>query len=174
MMNLNMDMDKRTIIGIGAIVAVIIIFIGALKPLWSKVNRVSNEVSLLNDELSGIRGALRENKNLKVDRHPLARGEVSVAINEIMEVGTSLNIDFFSTNPEQIQKIVGSNYPTLPIRMELQSTYKNFGVFLGSLESLNKSIVTVKRFNISREPMILPEISVDLVVEIHLKEGEGG
>lgn len=174
-MKLNIEMDKRTTILIGAIVAVGIVFFLFIKPLWSKVSSVSQEVKVLNNELSNVRKALKKGKNLSGGgRHPLSRAEVSVAINEIMEVGASLNIDFFSTSPQQIQKIQGSKYPVLPISMELQSTYENFGAFLGALKNLSKSIVTVKQFSIKRKPAILPEISVGLIVEIYLKEGEGG
>ena len=97
-----------------------------------------------------------------------------MAINEIMEVGASLDIDFFATSPQQIQKLKGSKYPVLPIRLEMQSSYENFGAFLGALENFDKSIITVKQFEIDRKPIILPDITVELVIEIHLKEGEGG
>lgn len=173
-MKLNIDMDKRTIIFISAVVAVVVVFFLFIRPLWSKASSVSREARVLNDELSGIREALAQGSDFSKDRHPLSRGEVSVAINEIMELGASLDIDFFSTSPQQIQKSEGSKYPVLPIRLQMQSTYKSFGVFLGDLENLDKSIVTVRQFDITRNPMILPEISAELMVEIHLKEGEGG
>jgi len=173
-MQLNIDMSKRTIILISAVIAAAIVFVLFIRPLWSKASRVSLEARLLNDELRSVREALAQGSDSNKDRHPLSRGEVSVAINEIMELGASLDIDFFATSPQQIQKAQGSKYPVLPISMELQSTYENFGVFLGGLENLSKSIVTVKQFNIERKPILLPKIVVGLIVEIHLKEGEGG
>ena len=174
MMKPNIGIDKRAILLISGIALVGIVFFLFIKPLWSKVSGVSQEVKTLDSQLINIREALKGGKNLIKDRHPLSRGEVSVAINEIMEVGASLDIDFFSTSPQKVQKLKGSKYPVLPIRLEMRSTYKNFGIFLGSLENLNKSIVTVRQFNIERQPILLPEIQTELVVEIHLKEDEGG
>jgi len=174
MMKLNIEMNKRAIILISAVAVVGIIFVLFIQPLWSKVSGVSQDVKALNRELSSVRTMIKESKNFSSNRHPLSRGEVSVAINEIMELGASLDIDFFATSPQQIQKTQGSKYPVLPISMELQSTYENFGVFMGALENLSKSIVTVKQFNIERKPILLPKIAVGLIVEIHLKEGEGG
>jgi len=174
MMKPNIQMNKRTIIFAGAVAVVGIIFFLFINPLWSKVSNVSQEVKVLIGELSSVRAMIKESKNFSGNRHPLSRGEVSVAINEIMELGASLNIDFFATSPQQIQKIQGSKYPVLPISMELQSTYENFGVFVGALENLSRSIVTVKQFNIERKPMLLPKIAVGLIVEIHLKVVEGG
>jgi len=169
------EKNRRMIIIIGAVIASGVIIIFLIKPLWSKVSSVSRGVELLNNGLSNVRKTLKGgSKDLKPERHPISRREVSVAINEIMEVGVSLDIDFFATSPQQIQISEGSKYPVLPIRMELQSSYKNFGMFLGALENLSKSIVTVKQFSINRKPILLPEIIVELVVEIHLKEGEGG
>jgi len=170
----NIEIDKRTIILISGIALAGIVFFLFIKPLWSKVSDVSQEVKTLNSQLGSVREALKGRKNLNKDRHPLSRGEISVAMNEIMEVGASFNIDFFATSPQQIKKLKGSKYPVLPIRLEMKSTYENFGVFLGALENLNKSIVTVRQFNIDRQPILLPEIRVELVVEIHLKEGAGG
>lgn len=170
----NIEIDKRTIILISGIVLAGIMFFLFIKPLWDKASSISREVKVLSSELSDIRDALARGSDFSKDRHPLSRGEVSVAINEIMEVGTSLGIDFFSTSPQQIKKLEGSKYPVLPIRLETQSSYESFGTFLGALENFDKSIVTVQRFSIDRKPIILPEITVDLVVEIHLKEGEGG
>ena len=157
----------------GAVLAGIVFFL-FVKPLWVKVSDVSQEVKTLNSQLGSVRESLKGGKNFNKDRHPLSRGEVSVAINEIMEIGASFDIDFFATSPQQIQKLKGSKYPVLPIRLATRSTYENFGVFLGALEDLNKSIVPVRQFKIDRQPIILPEIRIELVVEIHLKEGEGG
>jgi len=170
----NIQIDKKTIILISGIVLAGIVFFLFIQPLWARVSGVSQEARVLNDELSSVREALAQSSDFNKDRHPLSRGEVSVAINEIMEAGALLDIDFFATSPQQIQTLKGSKYPVLPIHLEMQSTYENFGVFLGALENLNKSIVTVRQFDIKRKPIILPEIIVELVLEIYLKEGEGG
>lgn len=169
----NIEIDRKTIILISGVALAGIVFFLFIKPLWSKASSISQEVKVLSSELSDIRDALKKDTTLHKSRHPLSRGEVSAAINEIMEAGASFNIDFFTTNPQKIQKLENSKYPILPIRLEMQSTYENFGVFLGALERLDKSIVTVRQFDITRKPIILPDISVELVLEIHLKEGEG-
>ena len=157
----------------GVVLAGIVFFL-FIQPLWAKTSSVSQEVKILSSELNSVREALAQSNDFNKNRHPLSRGEVSMAINEIMEVGASLDIDFFATSPQQIQKLKGSKYPVLPIRLEMQSSYENFGAFLGALENFDKSIITVKQFEIDRKPIILPDITAELVIEIHLKEGEGG
>ncbi len=169
----NIKIDRKTVILISGIVLVGVVFFLFIRPLWSKASSISQEVKVLSSELGYIRDALKKSATLNKSRHPLSRGEVSAAINEIMEAGASLDIDFFTTSPQKIQKLINSKYPVLPIRLEMRSTYENFGIFLGSLERLDKSIVTVRQFDIIRKPIILPDIAIDLVLEIHLKEGEG-
>jgi len=169
----NIEIDRKIIILISGVALAGIVFFLFIKPLWSKASSISQEVKVLSSELSDIRDALKKDTTLNKSRHLLSRGEISAAINEIMEAGASLDIDFFTTNPQKIQKLQNSKYPILPIRLEMQSTYENFGIFLGSLERLDKSIVTVRQFDIIRKPIILPDISIELVLEIHLKEGEG-
>ena len=58
--------------------------------------------------------------------------------------------------------------------MKMQSSYKDLGIFLGDLERISKSVVTVREFSIERREEILPKIETDLVIEIHLEEGQGG
>ncbi len=172
-MKLKIKIDKKTIMFAGVIGAVIVVFFLLVGPLWSKASRVSREAGTLNNELSGVRQALKEGKSLN-GRHPLSRGEVSVAINEIMEVGASLNIKFSSTSPQRIQKYEESKYPVLPIRMQIRSKYEDLGKYLKALENLTKSIVTVREFAIERKQEILPDVLTGLMIDIHLKEGEGG
>jgi len=173
-MNLNFELEKKTLIVLGVMAVAVVLFIAFVPPLWSRANALSREARTMDSDLGAIRSMLDESRHLNKDRHLLSRGEVSVAMNEIMEMGAALDIDFFETNPQPIQKDPQAGFPVLPITILLQSTYRDFGTFLGGLEDLNMSIVTVKEFNIDRDPIILPDIRVVLVLEIHLKEGEGG
>ena len=104
----------------------------------------------------------------------LSRNEISKAINKIIEIGTDLNITILSTSPQRIEKRKGSQYPVLPIHMEVQSQYSDLGIFLGNLEKLNHSVITVREFSIERSVEMLPKIQTGLILEIYLEEGQGG
>lgn len=169
----NIEMTKNTMILMAGIAASGLLFFLLIRPASLRVSKVSQEVKVLDSELIGVREALKRGNNLDQERHLLKRNEVSVALNEIMRAGADLNIDFLSTNPQQIHQPQGSKHPILPINLEIQSTYKNLGLFFGILERLNKSIVTVREFTIERRQEILPEIHTELIVDIYLKEGEG-
>ena len=173
-MKLNLQFDKKFLpLAIGAVV-VVMVFLLFIKPLFGKVSAISARAKALDDELRDARAALARGSRLNHEKQLLARNEVSRAINEITNLGNSLNINFLSTNPQRIEVAQGSQYPTLPIQMEVQSTYKDLGIFLGTLETTSKNVVTVKTFSIDRNQEILPEIQTEIVFELYLKEGEGG
>lgn len=172
-MKLNIEKNKKTMIVIAGFTAIGVLFFTLIWPLSIKVSNISQDVKTLDDELANVRDDLKKGNKLDQDRHLLKRNEISVAINEIIKAGADLNINFLSTNPQQIQKLQESKYPILPINLEIRSTYKNLGLFFGVLETLNKSIVTVREFSIERRQEILPEIQTDLIIDVYLKEGEG-
>mgnify|MGYP000132608337 CR=1 FL=1 len=175
MMKLDTDANKKTIILVASMVACCALAFVLMQPLLAKKRRVSKELRLLDKELSDIRATLdREKTKRGQEKYLLARGEVSKAINEIVNTGTSLNINFLSNSPDAIGKSRDSQYSILPIHMKIQSTYKDLGIFLGALENLDFAIVTVRNFSVERVLEILPEIYTDLVIEVYLKEGEGG
>jgi hypothetical protein len=56
----------------------------------------------------------------------------------------------------------------------VQSEYKDLAHFFGALDKLDKSVVTVREFRVIRKPDILPKVLTEIVVEVHLNEGEQG
>lgn len=173
-MKLNMEMDRKTVILIAGAAAAGMISFLAIGPLSGKVRRAAREVMALDNELAAVREAFKGAGRSGREGRLLTRAEVSGAIDEMTNAGAVLNINFLSTSPQQIEKPKGSKYSVLPIRMELQSEYKDLGLFLGALEGLKESIVTVKSFRVKTSQEVLPQVKTELVVEIYLKEGEGG
>jgi len=71
---------------------------------------------------------------------------VSSAIDELTKESKARNINFISLTPKRIEEMHGVQYGILPIEIAAESTYKEMGMFLGSLSDLKKSLVTVKEF----------------------------
>lgn len=172
-MKTNFEMDKKTLILIAGMVAAGLVIFLVIGPLFGKACKAAEELKALDSELADVREALEKGKTIDRKGHLLTRAEVSRAIDEITKVGASLNIDFLLTSPQPIQRPQGRKNPVLPIRMEIQSKYKDLGFFLGSLENLKESVLTVREFSIVRKEKILPKVYTYLVVEIYLEEGEG-
>lgn len=170
----DIELNKKTIAAIAGVVIVVVVAVLLFKPLFLKVNALNRELKALEEEMVSARDVISRKKQFQQDGHLLKRQEVSRAIGEMTDMGTARNINFLSTSPQPITKPKGSEYPVLPIRMHVRSEYKNLGLFLGGLENLKESIITVKSFDIATDENILPQVNVELVVEVHLQEGEDG
>ena len=164
---------KLTIIGAGAILTMVVLYL-LIGPLVAKVHRTGKEVKALEEEMRTARQAIESEGKFQLTGELLTRQKVSLAIDEITKTGAAHNINFVSISPQPIVKPAESPYPVLPIRMEVRSGYKDLAMFLGALERLQRSIVTVKSFEIDADPGTLPQLETILVVEVYLREGENG
>ncbi len=167
-------LDKKMVMIIAGIGLVMIVGYFLMAPLLSKVHSVGDEVKVLECEMGAVRQAIQSEGKFQKAGELLTRRKVSLAIDEITKTGAVRNINFLSISPQKIMKPAESKYPVLPIQMDLQSEYSDLGLFLGDLESLEKSIVSVKSFQVDVDSDILPKINTDLLVEVYLQEGEDG
>jgi len=171
---LKITLDKKFIVMIAVVVLVAGISFSLFGPLLSKVRRVGGEVKVLEREMLAARDAIKMQEKFQRTGSLLTRQKVSLAIDEMTKTGATLGINFLSISPQRIMKTNNSEYPVLPIQMDLRSKYENLGLFLGSLEVLKESIVTVRSFEMDSDQNDSLQIETTLVVEIHLREGEDG
>jgi len=169
---MDINLQKKQMVGIGAAGLVCIGAYFLFMPLAGKSSAASQELRALRSELAGMRQLIETAEDHAVKGRLLTRREVSQAIDAISKVGTELNINFLSTKPQNIIQPEGAQYLVLPIRMQIQSGYKDFGLFLGRLGTLEHSVVTIQSFQASQDGSDPSAIRVELVVNIHLKEGE--
>lgn len=166
--------DKKTIIIIVGIAAAVIAFVLMAAPLFKEVRSMGTQVKVLEQEMASVRQAIQLKGKFRKKGDLLTRREVSLAIDEIGKTGVLRKITFLSIIPRKITKAQGSKYPVLPIRMVLQSEYKDLGLFLRALEGLKQSIVTVRSFEIRSGGQVPSQIRTDLVIELYLQEDEDG
>lgn len=95
------------------------------------------------------------------------------AINELVKHGESLGINIISISPRDIIKKEGTPYNILPIGMELAAPGKEFADFLGSLDELQKALLKVKSFDISRQKNDKAMLNIHLELEMYLSSGAG-
>ena len=90
-------------------------------------------------------------------------------MDEITKIGKAFNINFFSISPRDPEDIKDSASQRLPVFIESESEYKDFGLFLGALADLKESIVTIRSFKMTRDEAILPQLRSKLVIDLYLK-----
>lgn len=171
---MNIRFDRKTALVLSGIAVVVIVFLLLTVSLLNKVRKAGKEAKALEREMLSVRQALQLQENFRQNGKLLSRRQISLAIDDITKVGAAQNVNFLSISPQKITRPSDSSYQVLPIQMNVQSAYVDLGLFLNALERLEQGIIAVKGFEITRDQLILPQIKSGLVVEVYLKEGDGG
>lgn len=98
----------------------------------------------------------------------MTEDEVHHAIDELTKHGRLKGISFISMSPKKVKKQKGSQYKIMPVEMEIESTYEELGVLLGSLDDLEKGLVKVKKLEVIPDKNDRNKFLTDLVVDIYI------
>jgi hypothetical protein len=114
----------------------------------------------------------RYKRNLLVEEEDVAK-----AVDEIIQEGKKLNINFTSIRLEENEELKRGKksrkkvlYQTQTIFLEVLCQYKSFGLFLKNLRGLEHGFVAVKGFNIVRDEEQSPQVRIKLTMDVFLKD----
>ena len=157
-----------TFLPVAVLVAVIGISLIFYIPLMKKSRAVYAQCKTIEGKARKIKNVIKGASVISSRRVLMTEEDVSYATNELTRLGKQKGIDFVSIRPKDIQKEKGEEYKILPVELQLESTYKELGMFLGSLDDVEKSLITVKSFNIVPAPENTARLITDLVVDVYL------
>ena len=153
--------------GAGIVLASLGLLFWIYLPLSSRLKKEGGELSRLHSELKVARetaeSAKGTNRPLRLPRQK----ELSSVIEEVTDLGKDFGIDFRSIHPQQAQE-TPSGYQFLLIEMKLESSYRDLGLFVGSLRTLERGVVTVESFEIDREEEISTKLNCRLLIKMVL------
>jgi Tfp pilus assembly protein PilO len=129
----------------------LIILIFVYIPMMIKLHNAANRLHEVQTELLNQRGAI-----------------ASLAIAELTEKGRALGLNFSSISPSQLQDTTQAGIRKLPISFTIESEYKNVGQFLAFVEGFTRSITEVESLSIHPSQNNLPELSVELVLNLYV------
>lgn len=152
---------------------VILIFIFIYQPLAGKLRNANRELLGLEAQLLSQRNKVTVLKNLDLKGKLMQQKDVSSAINDITEMGRTLDIKFISITPQEPQRLKQVDFKELPINFKIESEYKNLGQFLAYLEEFPLTIVEVKTFSIRLNEKTLPKLNVDLLLNLYMEAEDG-
>ncbi|MDP8212748.1 MAG: type 4a pilus biogenesis protein PilO [Candidatus Zapsychrus exili] len=150
-----------------AVVFLVIIFMHL--PAVKNIHDLNIKKEKIRGELSLAENIIKSKTYLKSKGRLLSSSEISLGIDEIIKSGQKNNINFISIRPKEKIKIESPLCFCMPLDLKIESTYQDFGLFLGSLKDLDQSIVRVKSFSIIRDEDILPLVISRLTLEIYLE-----
>lgn len=96
--------------------------------------------------------------------------EVSLAMEELTRQGKLRGINFISITPRDMVTSEEGGYQILPIEMETESGYESLGLFLGSLDELERGLVTVRGFHVRPVEGKPSRLEADLVVNLYVAQ----
>lgn len=138
-------------------------------PLKEEIADFSRNLKAVETQLKDIRSRVEwvrqidkeamENELLNLRKKLPHQLDISLVIDELTKAGKDCGIDFISIDyqiseaetPAAVEEegvMVELGYQKIPIEIELQSRYRNFGEYLRVLEELPNSLFTIKRFQI--------------------------
>ncbi len=165
---IELTQEKLTIVVIAIIVVTALgAYLIFFAPLISKVKAKYLGCRSIESDVLECRNIIKSSG--KGERILITEQEVSHAIDELTRHGKIKEVNFISMKPKKIEKKeAGSQYKVLPIEIKLNSTCEELGVFLGSLDDLEKGLVKIKSFDISADQEDSSKLMTDLIVEIYL------
>jgi len=150
------------------VIFVLGLYLFLYRPLINKCSLARGECRNIEAEALRAREAIDALRQSGTKRVLISEKDISIAIDEFTKQGRSKGINFISIAPGKIKDSKDSKYKILPIDIKLNSTYKEFFIFLGSLEKLEKSLVTVKELNLSSDTDKAGRINAVLTVNMCL------
>ncbi len=138
-------------------------------PLMIKLHNAANRLHEVQTELLNQYGAIAASEKSNVKGEMIQRNEVSLAIGELTEKGRALGLNFSSISPSQLLQTAQTGIRKLPISFTIESEYKNVGQFLAYVEGFSRSIAEVESLSIRPGERNLPELSVELVLNLYVE-----
>lgn len=164
-------LNKRTMVimaGIAACMALMVVFL--YLPLSRSIRKAGLEWRGLNQLLSSAGAHLSVFQGTSAGKRLIREEGISSVIDRIAQEGRNNLLDFKSISQDNIND-AGQNHRILPVVIKMEGEYKQLGVFLGALENIKDSLVSVEEFSITGDERILPKVSVSIVLNIHLTKG---
>jgi len=137
--------------------------IGELKKQHLECNRIESEVSQAQEAITALK---KEEK-----KTVLEETDVLTAIDELTGHAKSKGFNLISITPKQAEEKEGL-CKILPIEMEAESTYEDLAVFLGGLDKLKMSLVTIDSFSVISEKDQPLNLKTKLVINMYLASGK--
>lgn len=137
-------------------------------PLVIKLHNAANRLHEVQTELLNQRGAIAASEKSNAKGQMIQQNEVSLAIAELTEKGRALGLNFSSISPSQLQDTTQAGIRRLPISFTIESEYKNVGQFLVYVEGFTRSIAEIESLSIHPSQNNLPELSVELVLNLYV------
>lgn len=146
----NFELTKEQVAAAASAVAAIAgIYLFLYRPTLAELGAKSSACSMLEKQVCDARCIIASVGKTATGRDMLRDKEVSFAINELTEYGKALKITFRSIKPREFIGDPKSGCNILPVEMAVEGGDRQMLLFMGSLDELKKSLITVESFDVA-------------------------
>lgn len=161
-------------ITIGVIILVVICgaYFFLYNPLIGGLSAKAAECRSIEGLLLEMRDTIKLAGKSTEERVLLAEKDASLAIDELTKHGKSMGINFISIMPREIIKTSDSQYKILPVEMAVEATDQQFSQFIGLLDELKKSVITIESFDVGPEKESPGKLKATIVIDMYFSAAE--
>jgi len=162
---------KMILVVPAAVIAVVIgVYFVLFAPLMQELRAKYLECRSRENDVLGTRNIIDSAGKIYSDRVLMTEKDVPYAIDELTRHGMLKGINFISMIPQKVvtKTVQGVRYKVLPVEIELESTYEQLGIVLGSLDDLEKALVKIQSFDVRPDEADPSKFITDLLVYIYL------
>jgi len=155
-----------------AVVITIAVFVTVYSPMIIAIKQESRRCSNIESKLAAARKVVGSGKDMGIERVLPGEDNITEAITELTFKGRSSGINFLSIAPEDVKTVTDAQYKVLPVAIKLESTYRDLGLFLGSLDEFDEALLKVKDFTVKAKDEHGSLLIADLTLEMYLSNLE--
>jgi len=164
-------LNRRLIVlSAGLAVAGIVLYLNLYAPLLTRFRTQGEACRLAEAEVTEARDLIAAFKAKEIEKTLIQEPQVSETLEEVTRTGNQVGITFASVTPHTPEE--GEGHRVLPIEMELESSYEGLGQFLGELDDLKGSLITVRDFIITPKSEDPLKLTARLSLNLYLAEAE--
>ena len=159
---------------IGAVIAAVICgaYFFLYNPLVREMKIKASECRSIEGQLLEMRETIKLAGKATEERVLLAEKDASLAIDELTKHGKTMGVNFISIMPKEVIKSSDSQYKILPVEMVVEATDQQFAMFIGLLDLLKKSVITVESFDVSPEKEDQAKLKAVVVIDMYFSNEE--
>ena len=137
------------LIAVLAIVS-IVLYLLLYRPLIQKLHTNYDKCRLVENDLVNARLEVDSAAAEPVERDIVFEDSVLLAVDELANSAKLTKVNFISISPDKIGASDYSDFKAFPVRIILDGKFEDVASFLESLSALNKSLVKVKSFDMTK------------------------
>ena len=148
----------------------LLLYLFLYAPLMGELKRQSVDCLKIEHETAQARSQAAGFRSQEIKNRFISEAEVSVALDELARQAKLYRVKFLSLTPGPPKKSEKGNYRVLPVEFVTESGYEGLGRFLGTLDEIQKGIVTVGDFAVKSDQTDPARLEARLTLRLHLAE----